>query len=177
MIFTRITWSTLQLKEHDLFGEELATLHKQFDDIRIGLYDREHLYLQYWRLILQQKNYLTPSEIESLVSRNEYSDAIGDLVLQLCKNNLLSEENREWLLLKLPLGSFAHEQVEALILLDNINIDWKEKLLKTFDLHSNWAAYIVLTSVPINEVESARAIIKDLKKPKWLLEALPTSNS
>lgn len=126
----------------------------------------EHEFYVYWLTRLEQEGTLQRQNIEEMLRHNEWHYAIGDIVGKICQRGGLKPDDANWLLEVLPSPSWAHDQVEATTVLQNASLDYQSQLTRLLDLRADWAAYKILSLLPLDQVVEAQRIILASKRPK-----------
>lgn len=137
-----------------------------------NFYEHEHRLTARWRNRQNEPQPLAHSEVEELLTFPHWSNAVGDIIKNICVHDRLPEKEMIWLLEHLQADTFARQQVEAWFTLRS-EWTWREKFVRLVENRVNWAMTKLLPETPIDEVDYVKATIKERKLPKWLLEALP----
>jgi hypothetical protein len=151
---------------------DLAILKAHFQNKLEDRYVREHSYYGYWMRVITDTDHLTRDLLDEILTHKDWTGALGDIVLLMCKRNMLSPIQTELLLTELPDSSFAYDQVFAYTAIHNPDLSWTQRLTTALDRRADWAAMRIIRDTPQTEFHKAREIILNSRRPRSTKEPL-----
>lgn len=142
-----------------------GALEKLFRNESLKDSEREHAFCEYWHRRADEEGLVSHTDLVALLDFLQWPYAIGDIIERFCSKDRLRPEDTGWLLTALPTNTFAHEQVLALTILRDSDLDWKTKLSRVLALRAGWATVKIVSQIPLEELDTARQVIEASKKP------------
>ena len=160
----------MQRETDKSLSAQLAELEDKFNNESLGTYEREHAFCGYWLARLQIERGLSRDSISRLLSYTDWWPVIAEVIGQLCRTDVLSNDDLDWLLetvpKTIPQSRFSLEQLKALKCLRDQELGWQDKLPALLELKADWAVHRIIRSIPLDQIDTARHMIEGSKRPR-----------